>query len=351
MDAFTSLLNSEIKNKKRQLEEVPLLYVKRSDLERQREKAYLEEQAREEQERQKKLLKARELSSPASSSSSSEVKSKSEESTKTEAEAETGTTDELRNLSNDEVTRRLRKKDEPIRLFGETEKQRRVRLRALELIEERSEGQRNDFMKQLEKVDEMMNHDAHHQRESTSSSGKRWLHDDVSSQLNEKTISPETLKNDPDKVCSAIYLWTKRMLYEWEIELESRPPEIKRSNQGKHQTVTQRQSKEYLRPYFKQLKHKSMEPDVLAPRLPPSNDAYLRLSIGNAPWPIVYGNIMTNILLISIHERSAREKIFASQVAHVLNDETQRKWIQCIKRLMTFSQTKYPPDDLARAIG
>jgi pre-mRNA-splicing factor 18 len=47
--------------------------------------------------------------------------------------------EELRNLSNEEVTRRLRKKDEPIRLFGETEKQRRIRLRALEVIEERSE--------------------------------------------------------------------------------------------------------------------------------------------------------------------------------------------------------------------
>lgn len=50
----------------------------------------------------------------------------------------------------------------------------------------------------------------------------------------------------------------------------------------------------------------------------------------------------------SIHERSAREKIFASQVAHVLNDETSRKWIQSVKRLMTFAQSKYPPDTLSQ---
>ncbi|RKP23372.1 hypothetical protein SYNPS1DRAFT_7810, partial [Syncephalis pseudoplumigaleata] len=150
-------------------------------------------------------------------------------------------------------------------LFGETEKHRPIRLRALEGIEERSEhahsatwwqGQRNDFMKQLEKVDKMMDYNIHAQQEEGSSSGRRWLQADVLSQLNEKVISPETLKADPDKVCSAIYLWTKRMLYEWEMELEARPPEVKRSNQGKHQTVTQRQSKEYLKPYFKQLKHK-----------------------------------------------------------------------------------------------
>lgn len=40
---------------------------------------------------------------------------------------------------------------------------------------------------------------------------------------------------------------------------------------------------------------------------------------------------------VGIHERSAREKIHASQVAHVLNDESARKWIQGLKRLMTFS--------------
>ncbi|KAI8049620.1 pre-mRNA splicing factor [Syncephalis plumigaleata] len=331
MDAFTSLLQSEIKSKKRQLDEVATAtksknggkkYVRRADLERQREEAYWQEQALEQQARQTEDVQVN--------------------------------VEELRNLSNEEVTRRLRKKDEPIRLFGETEKQRRIRLRALEVIEERSEGQRNDFMKQLEKVDEMMDHSVHKHKEENTSGGSRWLQADVVDQINENVISPETLKTDPDKVCSAIYIWTKRMLYEWEAELESRPPEVKRSNQGKHQTVTQRQSKEYLKPYFKQLKHKSMEPDVLA-RITEivhyclkrdylqANDSYLRLSIGNAPWPIGKQD--------DIHERSAREKIFASQVAHVLNDETQRKWIQCIKRLMTFSQTKYPPKDLARAIG
>lgn len=46
----------------------------------------------------------------------------------------------------------------------------------------------------------------------------------------------------------------------------------------------------------------------------------------------------------SIHERSAREKISSDSVAHVLNDEVSRKYIQSVKRIMTFAQTKYPPD-------
>lgn len=38
------------------------------------------------------------------------------------------------------------------------------------------------------------------------------------------------------------------------------------------------------------------------------------------------------VALSSIHERSAREKISADQVAHVLNDEVSRKYIQSLKR-------------------
>jgi len=35
--------------------------------------------------------------------------------------------------------------------------------------------------------------------------------------------------------------------------------------------------------------------------------------------------------MVGIHARTGREKIFARNVAHVLNDETQRKYIQvCI---------------------
>lgn len=77
------------------------------------------------------------------------------------------------------------------------------------------------------------------------------------------------------------------------------------------------------------------------------------------------------LYLYSIHERSAREKISTDQVAHVLNDEVSRKYIQSLKRyviyphvfdlyaaahhsidrLLTFAQTKYPPDDISQLMG
>ena len=45
-----------------------------------------------------------------------------------------------------------------------------------------------------------------------------------------------------------------------------------------------------------------------------------------------------------IHRRTAQERIHAKNLAHVLNDEVKRKYIQAIKRLMTQAQIYYPTD-------
>ncbi|CAG9829006.1 unnamed protein product [Diabrotica balteata] len=65
--------------------------------------------------------------------------------------------------------------------------------------------------------------------------------------------------------------------------------------------------------------------------------AFLQMAIGNAPWPI-------GVTMVGIHARTGREKIFSKNVAHVMNDETQRKYIQGLKRLMTKCQEFYPTD-------
>jgi pre-mRNA-splicing factor 18 len=112
------------------------------------------------------------------------------------------------------------------------------------------------------------------------------------------------------------------------------------------------QSAENLKPLMKQLRKRSLDNDVLQALAEivcymqqreylKASDAYLRLSIGNAPWPI-------GVTMVGIHERSAREKINSNSTAHVLNDETSRKYIQSLKRLLTFAQTIRPPDDLSQ---
>jgi len=74
-------------------------------------------------------------------------------STNPEGEGEDTTETETWNIAPEEVVRRLRARGHPIRLFAETDKERKIRLRALELVEDRSEGQRNDFMRALENAE------------------------------------------------------------------------------------------------------------------------------------------------------------------------------------------------------
>jgi len=163
------------------------------------------------------------------------------------------------------------------------------------------------------------------------------------------------VKTDPDKLYPIIYYALKRALSEWGEAMDERPDHIKRTTQGKLAAAIQVQSAENLKPFFKNLRSRSLPPDMLARmaeivhymqkrQYQKANDSYLRLSIGNAPWPI-------GVTMVGIHERSAREKISSDQVAHVLNDEVSRKYIQSLKRLLTFSQTKYPPDDVSQLMG
>lgn len=303
------------------------------------------------------------------------------------------------NISNAEAIRRLRAKDQPIRLFGESDKERRLRLRALELIEERTEGQRNDFMRALEGMDKGMDLEELQRRvanpalqklrdaaaaaaggaggsDGTASHGGSREGSTVPGGNSESEAelalagdgkveaidAPENrevdlalVKKNPSRVYPQIYFGIKRVLKEWEQSMAERPDAVKRSQQGKLAAAMQLQSAEYLKPLFKSLRKRQLEPDVLQGLAEivyymqkreylKSNDSYLRLSIGNAPWPI-------GVTMVGIHERSGREKIFSNNVAHVLNDEVSRKYIQSLKRLLTFAQSIRPPDDLSQRMG
>ncbi|KAF7375051.1 SFM domain-containing protein [Mycena sanguinolenta] len=228
------------------------------------------------------------------------------------------------NISNEETIRRLRSKGQPIRLFAESDKDRRLRLRALELIEEKDhdrQGGQNDFKKALEDVENV-------EREMKAKGTKGKKRDEAEQSTN-AVLDLGLIKSDPDKLYPLIYYALKRTLREWGEAMEDRPESVKRTTQGKLAAATQVQSAEYLKPLFKTLRARSLPPDVLGRmaeivhymqkrQYQRANDSYLRLSIGNAPWPI-------GVTMVGIHERSAREKISSDQVAHVLNDEVSRK--------------------------
>lgn len=249
--------------------------------------------------------------------------------------------------TNEAIIRRLKSRGQPIRLFGETDKQRSERLRVIEskrIFEDDKIGQKNEYMLAIQELTK--------RDEKTDGAGKDQDKDDVGeddqvpSAMLLDSITPEGLRKEPEKTRALLALFLKRLLKEWERDMEARPDDEKRSSQGRMATVLQKQAKESLRPFFKQLKRNQLPADILPNlviighalqdrRYNDANAGYLKIAIGNAPWPI-------GVTMVGIHERSAREKISSSQVAHALNDEATRKWLQALKRLMTFCENKYP---------
>jgi pre-mRNA-splicing factor 18 len=154
------------------------------------------------------------------------------------------------NISVEETIRRLRAKGQPIRLFGESDKERRLRLRALELIEEKGHerhGGQNDFRKALEEVETR-------EREMKAKEGQvKDKKKDVSAAGTE-VLDLDLLKTDKNRLYPIIYHAIKRILNEWKEAMDERPESVKRTTQGKLAAATQQQSAEYLKPLFKLLR-------------------------------------------------------------------------------------------------
>jgi len=262
----------------------------------------------------------------------------------TRSEKEIEKEKETPSLPKPEVIRRLRARAEPITFFGETDLEREKRLRQLEAMTPEADlqiGQRNDFDKALKAID----------GEFEQSEDKTLTAPPSSPSVDYDDTLPLPGDLCKEDICLTIL---KKLVKVWEHELNERPEVIKRSAPGKIQTAIFKQTRRYVKPLFKLLRKRTLPDDMLAlifeivenmkkREYVRANDAYLRLAIGNAPWPI-------GVTMVGIHERSAREKIFTNQVAHILNDEVTRKYIQSIKRLMTFCQMKYPTDP-SKSVG
>lgn len=97
-----------------------------------------------------------------------------------------------------------------------------------------------------------------------------------------------------------------------------------------------------MKPFFHMLKAKKMEGEILqhvaciaqnifACDFAKALDYYMKLSIGNKAWPI-------GITAAILHERKALDRISGRNISHPLNNETVRRWVQCLKRLITFKE-------------
>lgn len=255
-------------------------------------------------------------------------------------------------LPRKEVVKRLRERGEPVLLFGETEFEAFQRLRKLEILEpEINKGLRNDFQEALERVDQAYLNEilkSQGQDSETPSAHDVKVTDDKITIDDIKKMSADLGEGDSALDAKVILTFLKFLLQMWGVTLNSRSEAEKVSVRGKLATATYGQTQSYLRPLLRKLKTKSLPEDILESLVTivqhlldreyvMANDAYLQMAIGNAPWPI-------GVTMVGIHARTGREKIFSKHVAHVLNDETQRKYIQALKRLMTKCQQFFPTD-------
>jgi len=255
-----------------------------------------------------------------------------------------------KDIPHSEVQKRLRERGEPIRLFGETIEETCQRLRLVEMtVKDDAKGLRNDFKAAMDRLDQAYMDQL--TKESGSSSSKAHdvrITEDILT-LDELTEMAKELNQGNMQLDSKVVLEFLRFVSkEWGKGLNERAPDEKMTLQGKLKSGQYEQTMAYLKPLFRKLRSVSLSRDILNALVcivehmmereyVKASDKYLQMAIGNAPWPIGVTNP-------GIHARTGREKISTALVAHVLNDETQRKYIQALKRLMTYCQKRFPAD-------
>jgi len=339
---FASILASEISKKRKEIPtssssstpDAPKKYLKRGELEAQLKAEYLHQQHELTEQRAKR---AEELSHEQEAAARrreearekqrqlAEERRRREEKSGASASPEKNADGGEPEITDDQAMAKLRELGEPARLFGESATGRVKRCRRI--VAALVAAREDDAPAALLEEEEMQ-------------------------------LDPTNVKNDPDLVYRQLDAWFKLVMREWKKALDERPMSVKESYQGKKAADAMKQADEYMKPLFKHFRQKDLRPNVYEKvceivieaqnrRYVKANDVYLKLSIGNAAWPI-------GVTMVGIHERSAREKLHENSkdgAAHIMSDEVTRKFLQSIKRCLSFCQTRWPPEDLLQLMG
>ncbi|CAF9928745.1 MAG: mRNA splicing protein prp18 [Heterodermia speciosa] len=358
----------------------PSKFLKRSDLEAQRKAAYLKEQQETAAARSAKLAQKRKLDEEEATRSAareekkrrlaeeSRLRREEEESRKERARrkrlglpdlptSDTPNSEEPPSTTQEDIPpsdllQRLRALSEPAILFGETHPQRLRRYHALtappSTAPALSTGPIPTTLALLPASSIL---------------------------LPSATLPPITDTRARQYLFRQLASYFSLLLSTWSSALAARPADLASSTTGRAASLAMQQSLTNMRPLFRRFETASTSttppnnnnnttttsdlPDsILAPiveivhaaqqrRYVDANDGYLRLSIGKAAWPI-------GVTMVGIHERSAREKLHEGEGeggAHIMSDEVTRKFLQSIKRCLTFAQTRWPPEDLGQLMG
>lgn len=344
---FAALMSKEISKAKAPAAAAPeqnKKYLKRAEVEAQRQADYLTEQRRIEDERrskesQKRKREEEELEAKAEReekrrrlAEESRIKREKEEKEADRAKRKKLGLPELEekveeevledDVPDEELQQKLRDIEEPAKLFGESHKQRLRRWKKASTV--MTKGPIPTSLV-LVPEEEMM---VDKVPEKGDVEGRKYLYRQLASYLT-------------------------MVLTEWQNALAR---EEKRDTFASKAAVNAMvQSKENMTPLFRKFEKGDLDESILEPvveivkaaqerRYVDANDGYLRLSIGKAAWPI-------GVTMVGIHERSAREKIGEENKGHVMGDEVTRKFLQSIKRCLSFAQVRWPPTDVRQLMG
>ncbi|KPM39660.1 hypothetical protein AK830_g6921 [Neonectria ditissima] len=351
---FAALMNKELSKSKKNTND-DKKYLKRSEVEAQRREAYLAEQKALEAERESKAAAKRKREEDiATETAAREDKRRklAEESRKrreeqdleeervrrkrlglpelvrnTGDEEDQGLAAGVEDIPEEELVIKLRAIGAPVMLFAEGHAARLRRYRKLTTV-----MTKGPIPTTLELVDEKdMKVDA---KVPHDSEGRKWLFRQLAS-------------------------YFTMVLTEYEKAMEAEKRETSASKTAYNAMVQTRENMKPASPLhhalFRKFEQGDLDDSIIEPvieivqalqerRYVDANDGYLRLSIGKAAWPI-------GVTMVGIHERSAREKLHNGEKGHVMGDEVTRKYLQSIKRCLTFAQVRWPPTDLRQLMG
>lgn len=171
-------------------------------------------------------------------------------------------------LPKQEVIRRLRLLKQPITLFGEDDNARLERLKYVlkaglfEVDSDMTEGQTNDFLRDIVELrkrqktgilSERKRKDREEGKEDGEGGGDEELSGDGGSSGVDMDKDLKRMKTNFDELCEEdkILVFFKRLLNEWNQELDEMPDAEKRTAKGKSMVATFKQCARYLNPLFK----------------------------------------------------------------------------------------------------
>ncbi|EGR48829.1 uncharacterized protein TRIREDRAFT_62029 [Trichoderma reesei QM6a] len=345
---FAALMNKELSKTKEKSTNDEKKYLKRSEIEAERRAAYLAEQKALEAERARKAeaKRKREEEIAAENAQREEKRRRlAEESRRRQQEKEWEEEQARRrrlglpelvkgednggskdggpaadDMPDDELIRKLRELGQPARLFGESHAGRLKRYKKLTTVV--TQGPIPTTLQLVDETDMKVDGTVPKDKE-----GRQWLFRQLAS-----------------------YFTMVLTAYEKAMEEEKRD-----TSASKMAYSAMVQTRENMKPLFRKFESGDLDDSLLQPiveivkalqerRYVDANDGYLRLSIGKAAWPI-------GVTMVGIHERSAREKLHDGEKGHVMGDEATRKYLQSIKRCLTFAQVRWPPQDLRQLMG